>query len=263
MKNIKDKKVELNGKKVPETIADNGKSLANDFYKQTLMLLKDSPTPYLLGGGYAMYEYTGIERDMKDLDIFCKPSEYQYHLKYLNDKGYQTEITDARWLAKVFQNDCYIDVIFDTVNNICTVDDSWYEHAVKGEVFGVPVKFLAPEELIWCKIYVQNRERYDGADVNHLILRYGKKLDWKRLFSRLDQHWQLLFSQIINFQFVYPADRDIVPRWLFDELMYRAQQQYELPASVEKVCRGPIIDQTQYKTDITEWEYKVVTIKTI
>lgn len=264
MKKIKEEKVAVNGKKVATpAVVTNGQDIANEFYKQTLTLLKDSPTPYLLGGGYAMYEYTGIVRDMKDLDIFCKPSEYQYHLKYLNDNGYQTEITDARWLAKVFQNGYYIDIIFDTVNNICTVDDSWYEYAVKGKVFGIPVKFLAPEELIWCKIYVQNRERYDGADVNHLFLRYGKKLDWKRLFNRLDQHWELLLSQVINFQFVYPADRDIIPKWLFEELMQRARQQFDLPTSVEKVCRGPIIDQTQYKTDITEWEYKVVTIKTI
>src|SRR5687768_408118 len=102
MKKIKEDKLVLNGKKVATKETVNSQEIANDFYKQTLTLLKDSPTPYLLGGGYAMFEYTGIVRDMKDLDIFCKPSEYQYHLKYLNDKGYQTEITDARWLAKVF-----------------------------------------------------------------------------------------------------------------------------------------------------------------
>lgn len=236
---------------------------AGEFYKRALTLLNESGTPYMLGGGFAMYQYTGIERDMKDLDIFCKSSEYQYHLKFFNEKGYKTESTDARWLAKILYEDNYIDVIFDTVNNICTVDDSWYEHATKGKLYGQPVLYLAAEELIWCKIYVQNRERYDGADVNHLILKHGRDLDWKRLFSKMDQHWQLLLAQIINFHFVYPADRDVVPKWLYNELMQRANDLYDLPAPIEKVCRGPIIDQTQYKTDITEWEYKVVTIKTI
>ena len=236
---------------------------AADFYKRALTLLNESKTPYLLGGGFAMYQYTGIERHTKDLDIFCKSSEYQYHLKFFNEKGYKTESSDARWLAKIFFEGSYIDVIFDTVNNICTVDDTWYEHSTKGKVYGVPVRFMAVEELIWCKIYVQNRERFDGADVNHLLLKHGKNLDWKRLFGKMDQHWQLLLSQLINFHFVYPADRDIVPRWLYDELMKRANEVYDLPAPIEKVCRGPIIDQTQYKTDITEWDYKVVTIKTI
>ena len=35
------------------------------------------------------------------------------------------------------------------------------------------------------------------------------------------------------------------------------------PAPLEKVCRGPIIDQTQYAVDIREWHYKVTTIKTV
>ena len=44
--------------------------------------------------------------------------------------------------------------------------------------------------------------------------------------------------------------------------MNRAHEQYDLPPAVDKVCRGPVIDQTQYATDIKEWDYKVSTIKT-
>jgi hypothetical protein len=79
----------------------------------------------------------------------------------------------------------------------------------------------------------------------------------------MEQHWHILLSSILMFQFVYPADyREIVPKWLFDELMQRANEQYDLPSPLEKVCRGPIIDQTQYATDIKDWDYKVSTIKT-
>jgi len=239
------------------------RSHAQDFYLSVLNELREHNLSFMLGGGFAMYHYTGIERDTKDLDIFCKPSEYPKILKLMSDKGYQTELTDARWLVKIFQDDDYIDVIFDTVNNICRVDDSWYEHAADGIYDGVPIKYIPAEELIWCKIYVQNRERYDGADVNHLMLKHGKKLDWKRLLFRMDPHWHLLLGQILNFQFVYPADyHDIIPKWLFDELMERAAEQYDIPPAVERVCRGPVIDQTQYETDIKIWNYKVSTIKT-
>src|SRR5690606_20663834 len=137
---------------------------------------------------------TGIYRDTKDLDIVCRPTDYPKILKFFADKGYATQLTDVRWLAKVFKGEYLIDIIFDTVNNICTVDDSWFEHATPGEFVGEEVKFLAPEELIWCKIYVQNRERFDGADINHVLLRKGKDINWKRLLGRLDQHqrWHLL-----------------------------------------------------------------------
>lgn len=240
------------------------KQVAQTFYGEALSILLESRAPFMLGGGMAVVHYTGIVRDTKDLDIFCKPSEYPRILKLFAEKGYQTELTDVRWLAKVFKDGYYMDIIFDTVNNICTVDDAWYDHATAGEFQGYPVKFVPVEELLWCKIFVQNRERFDGADVNHLILKRGKEINWKRLLSRLDQHWHLLLAQFIVFQFVYPSEyRHILPRWLFDELMNRANEQYELPPAVEKVCRGPIIDQTQYKVDIKEWDYKVTTIKTV
>ncbi|MBU1819972.1 MAG: hypothetical protein KKG00_00470, partial [Bacteroidetes bacterium] len=185
-------------------------------------------------------------------------------LKFFAEKGYETQLTDVRWLAKIFKNDYFIDINFDTVNNICTVDDTWYEHAVQGTFVGENTLFLSPEELIWCKLYVQNRERYDGADVNHILLKKGKDLNWKRLLSRMDAHWHLLLIQILLFQFVYPADyHEIVPRWVFEELMARAHEQYDIPPSQEKVCRGPVIDQTQYMIDIKEWNYKVTTIKTV
>lgn len=234
------------------------------FYKEAINLLNNCGVNYMLGGGFALFHYTGIYRDTKDLDVFCKPGDYPAILKHFAAHGYVTELTDVRWLAKIFKGEYFIDIIFDTVNNICRVDDTWLEHAQQGEFVGMQVKFLPPEELIWCKIYVQNRERFDGADVNHMLLKYGKKLDWKRLFARLDQHWHLLLSQVLIFQFVYPADfHDIIPKWLFDELMRRAYEQYDLPPAVEKVCRGPIIDQTQYETDIKDWNYKVTTIKTV
>lgn len=237
---------------------------ANIFYREALEMLNNSGASFMLGGAFAFFHYTGIFRDTKDLDVFCKSSEYPKIMKFFSEKGYRTELTDVRWLAKIFKDDYYIDIIFDTVNSIVSVDDCWYKYAVKADFNGLSVQFIAPEELIWAKVYVQNRERFDGADVNHIILKKGKELDWKRLMVHLEQHWHLLLSQLINFQFVYPSDfHDIIPRWVFDKLMERAHEQYDLPPSQEKVCRGPIIDQTQYSTDIKEWNYKVTTMRTV
>ena len=241
----------------------NGQEEAHAFYREAIELLHESGAEFMLGGAFALFHYTGIYRDTKDLDVFCKSSEYPKILKYFGTKGYRTELTDVRWLAKVFKGEYFIDIIFDTVNNICRVDDSWYEHAVPAKLFNNDVKLIPPEELVWCKLYVQNRERYDGADVNHIWLRYGRQLNWNRILFRMEQHWHLLLIQVLLFQFVYPTDYPgIVPRWLFDELLRRAQEQYDLPGQVEKVCRGPVIDQTQYAIDILNWGYKVSTIKT-
>jgi hypothetical protein len=227
-------------------------------------VLAECGATYIIGGAFAVFHHTGIYRNTKDLDIFCRHSEYPRILKCFMAKGFKTELTDARWLAKIHKGEYYIDVIFDTVNNICKVDDSWMANATKGVFEGFDVMFLAPEELIWLKSYVQNRERFDGADINHILLKKGKDLDWKRLLDRLDQHWHILLAELLVFQFVYPAEyQNIIPKWLFDELIRKTVEQYDIPGSSDKVCRGPLIDQTQYAIDIREWGYKVTTITTV
>jgi hypothetical protein len=245
-------------------VTEEQKKEAHAFYREALEGLNETGVQYMLGGAFALFHHTGIYRDTKDLDVFCRSGDYPKILKYFSARGYHTELTDVRWLAKIYKGEYFIDVIFDTVNNICTVDDSWFNNAPQGEFAGMPVLFLSAEELIWCKIYVQNRERFDGADVNHIILKTGKNLEWKRILGRLEQHWHLLLAQILMFQFVYPSDfAEIIPKWLFDELIRRAQEQYDLPSSIAKICRGPIIDQTQYHVDIKEWDYKVQTMRSV
>jgi hypothetical protein len=237
---------------------------AHRFYKEALAGLHENKSRFMLGGAFALFHYTGIYRDTKDLDIFCTSGEYTGLLNYFSGKGYKTEITDARWLAKVFKDEYFIDIIFNSPNNICRIDDSWYQYAEQALFAGTQVLLIPPEELVWCKIYVQNRERFDGADVNHILLRYGKKLDWKRLFQRVEPDWPLLLAQLLNFYFVYPADfQELVPQWLFEDLLHRASELHHLPVPVIKVCRGPWIDQTLYGTDIKLWNYMVATIRSV
>ncbi|MDX5437014.1 MAG: nucleotidyltransferase family protein [Pontibacter sp.] len=236
---------------------------AHDFYREALGIMAESNTDFMVGGGFALRLYTDIMRDTKDLDVFCKASDTPRILKAFKEHEYETELTDARWLAKAISGEHFMDIIFNNPGNHCAVDDSWFERSTQSELLGVKVKVIPAEALIWSKLYVQNRERYDGADINHIILRYGDRLDWQWLWQHMDIHWQLLLAQLLSFQFVYPSERDRIPKWLFDELLRRAQEQFEMPPTKEKICRGPLIDQTQYATDVTEWDYKVVTIRSV
>lgn len=236
---------------------------AHEFYRDVLTLLSESKADFLVGGGFALRLYTDLMRDTKDLDIFCKSGDCPRILKQFTEHGYETELTDARWLAKAIKGDHFMDIIFNNPGNHCHVDENWFERSVQSEMLGIQVRVIPAEALIWSKLYVQNRERYDGGDINHIILRYGQHLDWKWLWQNIEVHWQLLLAQFLSFQFVYPSERDMIPKWLFDELLIRAKEQYDMPLPKEKICRGPLIDQTQYATDVTEWDYKVVTIRSV
>ena len=49
------------------------------------------------------------------------------------------------------------------------------------------------------------RERYDGADVAHIILAYGDRMDWRRLIDRFGRYWRVLLSHLVLYGFIYPS----------------------------------------------------------
>lgn len=236
---------------------------AVDFYREILKVLIENEVRFMIGGTYALKEYTGIQGSPKDMDIFCLPQDFSAILNLFTDNGFKTEYTDARWLGKVFKGDRYTDIIFSSVNQVFYIDEEWYTYAQEGEMFGYQVLFIPPEELLWSKIFVQNRERYDGADINHLIVRFGDKLDWQRVWKRCETYWPVLYAHIILFRFIYPSEKNLIPEWLMRTLEERAHEEDRLPPPQEKICRGPLIDQTQYKTDVLDWGFKSFTIKTL
>jgi Uncharacterised nucleotidyltransferase len=229
---------------------------ATAFYAQALRTLDESGVPYLIGGAYAMQTYADIVRETKDLDIFSKAGDHPRLLRALADAGYETEITDATWLAKAFDGDYFVDIIFGSANGVSTVDDSWFEHAYPTEVVGRPVRLVSAEDQVWQKAFVQDRFRYDGADVAHIFRKWGANLDWGRLLNRMEAHWELLFAHVLQFRYVYPGERDVIPNWLLEELQSRVSAQLSVPVPAEAVCRGPLLSKTQYTIDIDQWGYR-------
>jgi hypothetical protein len=45
--------------------------------------------------------------------------------------------------------------------------------------------------MIWSKAFVMERERFDGADVAHLLRSMGPRLDWDRILRRFDRYWEV------------------------------------------------------------------------
>jgi len=205
---------------------------AFDFYKDILRLLIDGNMPFLLGGTQAYERYTGVRRDTKDLDIFARREDLDLITHFLEKKGYKTEMTFPHWLAKVYQGDNFIDIIFSSANGTCPVTSGWFQHAHPSTVYGLPVKLIPVEEMIFSKAYIMEKERYDGGDVNHLIRCHGPHMDWKRVIKHFDNHWRVLFSHVVMFGFVYPDERSTcVPDWVIEELSERLRtEQKETPS---------------------------------
>ncbi|MEO7191283.1 MAG: hypothetical protein ABI051_09520 [Vicinamibacterales bacterium] len=60
----------------------------------------------------------------------------------------------------------------------------------------------------WSKLEDEERERFDGADVLHLILIAGRSFDWRHLCSRFSGHEGLLLTYLFLFGYVYPGEMD-------------------------------------------------------
>lgn len=224
------------------------------FYRDVLSTLRDEGVPFLLGGGYAMRHWTGIARDSKDLDLFLRPEDCARGLEAMRRRGYLTTTPFPHWLAKVYDGDIYVDVIYNSGNGLTKVDDGWFEHAVDARMLGVPVKICPVEETLWSKSFVIERERCDVADVAHLLRAQGQRLDWHRLLDRFDQNGRVLFAHLILFGFIYPHESDKIPRWVIDHL-YDQVRGGEARAP-DALCRGTLLSRAQFLVDVERWGYK-------
>jgi hypothetical protein len=224
-------------------------------HARAIRTLEDADVPVLVGGAYAMFHYTGVSRYTKDLDLFlCRKDEARAR-EALDAAGYVTRNAEPLWLSKAWWGDVFVDLIHSSGNGIAKVDQLWLDNAPRGLVLGVPCRIVPPEEMIWSKAFVQERERWDGADVAHLLRACGRRMDWRRLLWRFGQHWQVLHAHLSLFAFSYPAERDSVPRWVWRKLLDLSARQRPEPER-GKLCRGTLLSRKQYEVDLEMWGYR-------
>jgi len=136
---------------------------------------------------------------------------------------------------------------------VLEVDDAWFTYSVDAEVLSRPVRLCPVEELLWSKAYIQERERFDGADVLHLLHAKASVLDWHRLLARFGDHWPVLLSHLVLFFFAYPDRRGTVPAEVMDDLMARMARTRTEPNN--SLCFGTLLSRKQYLFDITRLGY--------
>jgi hypothetical protein len=226
-----------------------------DARADALRALSASGVQFLVAGAYAFFEYTGIFRDTKDLDVFLRERDLEDAFEVLERAGFRTELLDPRWIGKAYRGEWFVDLIFSSGNGVAVVDELWFEHARPGRVMGIDVLLAPPEEIIWSKAFVLERERYDGADVNHLVRAFGEELDWDRLLFRFDRYWEVLLSHLFLFRFVYPGERCKVPDRVMQALLARAGE--ELGTDHPRpLCRGNLASRVQYRHDLEQLGYE-------
>ncbi|HZJ48348.1 MAG TPA: hypothetical protein VFD97_04845 [Acidimicrobiia bacterium] len=222
-------------------------------YKRALKALGGAAVPFVISGAYAIYEYTGIYRETKDLDVFVEPNQVIPAMLALREAGFTTRLEQAHWLAKATLGRHFVDVIFGMGNGLAFVDHDWYEHSRPAILAANPVRVAPAEELIWHRLFINERHRQDMADIAHLILCVGHKLDWARLVEKTGPHWPLLLSHLLMFTYVYPETADRVPGWVMDTLTEKLKNDAGRERTGEATTRGTLVSRFSFAIDVNEW----------
>ena len=227
-----------------------------ELYKQVLTALNAAGVPYVVAGAYAIHAHTGIYRETKDLDLFVEPEQVVPAMRALREIGLTARLEQAHWLAKATRGRRFVDVIFGMGNGLALIDRDWYAHSTPAILAATPVRVAPVEELIWHRLFINERHRQDMSDIVHLVANVGSLIDWRRLLTKPAEHWPLLLSQLLVFLYVYPELSDRVPRWLLDDLIERAHTEARRERSGERVTRGTLISRFSFTIDVHEWGFR-------
>jgi hypothetical protein len=222
-------------------------------YKRAISALNEGGIPFIVTGAYAIYEYTGIYRETKDLDLFVEPEQLIGAMRALRAAGFTTRLEQAHWLSKAILGDHFVDLIFGMGNGMALVDSDWYRYSTPAIFAAHQVRVAPAEELIWHRLFINERHRQDMADIAHLLLCRGDRLNWNRLVDKTGENWPLLLSQLLMFSYVYPEAEGRVPHDVMNSLLDRAREDLHRPRSGAPLTRGTLVSKFSFAIDVNEW----------
>lgn len=227
-----------------------------EVYRSALETLNRAGVPYVVSGLYAIHVYTGLYRQTKDLDLLMEPTVVLDAAAALKAAGFRVVLTEPHWLAKALR-DAQVDLIFGMANGIGFIDAAWYRHSQPAILAATPVRVAPAEELIWHRLFIGERHRFDMADVVHLILHRGCDLNWDRLLERVGPDWRLLASQLHFFDYAYPHHRDRIPDHVRQDLRRRERETAPPVSGAEgPLCRGTMLSRFSFAIDVNEWGFE-------
>jgi hypothetical protein len=191
-------------------------------YQGVLDELTSRAIPFALGGAFGVAAYTGRWRNTKDLDIYITPDRREEVIQVLTSHGLQDyyEVLPyvREWIYRSHKGDIIVDVIWAMANQCANVDEYWLSRGAQVTVKGEVYRSLPPEELIWAKIFVMNKERTDWPDIFNIFAAVGSQIDWSHLLDRIDQELPLLRAVVSVFGWLDPGTARQFPAWLWARL---------------------------------------------
>ena len=193
--------------------------------------IADAGIETMLGGALALAAYTPLKRSTKDLDFYVHPDDRDQMVEVLHEAGFADLFYrlpyDRGWIYRSERGDVIVDVIWRFANYLTEVDEEWFRHSRSIPCGPFTLRILPPEELLWAKLYVFQRDRTDWPDLLNLLYYQHDKLDWERLRRRVGKDdAPLLESLETVFRWLCPNP----PEFIRDRVERLDKRDWFLPA---------------------------------
>jgi len=190
---------------------------------------------FLLGGGFGLAVYAGRWRNTKDIDLYIQPRDREAMIAALSNIGftdyYDQKPYDPGWIYRSTKDSIIVDVIWSMANRRAEVDKEWFKYAPTAVIREETMQMVPVEELLWCKLYIMQRDHCDWTDAFNLIHATADQMDWDRLIERLGEDLPLLTAALTVYGWMCPGRASRLPASL------RRRLHLAFPAGETADCR--------------------------
>ncbi|MFN3652674.1 MAG: nucleotidyltransferase family protein [Armatimonadota bacterium] len=222
--------------------------VARKWFVRAIQALKQAGVPFLMGGAFGLYHYTGFWRGTKDLDILVLPQDREAAIEALTGAGFsdmfQQEPYDREWIFRGTREGVIVDLIWRLANKADDIAEDWFERSCEGEFFGERVRHVSAADMCWMKLFVFQRKRCDWPDIINVIRGTRGELDWGHLLHEVRQHWRLLCALVEIFDWLCPQERHFIPK----KFRYALEERRSANLDEEEECRRDLFDTRPWLT---------------
>ena len=151
--------------------------------KKTVGVLNQAGIPFALAGSMACWALGGPP-SRHDVDLLILHEDADRVLEALETAGFRVEHTPEGWLAKAWHDDILVDLIWAPMGLEVTAEVLAAARPVN--VDGVPVRALAPTDVLTSKLLALNESHLDFEGLLAIVRGVREQVDWDELRRRTD-----------------------------------------------------------------------------
>ena len=170
--------------------------------------------------------------------------------------GCHTELTFPHWLGKAMCGDDFVDVIFSSGNGSRSRRRLVRRTRSTARCSACRCMLSPAEEMIWSKAFIMERERFDGADVHHILRARAARSTGRaccaasaRTGACCSPTWCCSASST-------RATRSGIPAWVIEQLITALTRRRARRRRTSTLCYGTLLSRAQYLIDIDKWGYE-------